>query len=116
MEGVEKKTTIKVYEDLAEPEKIRAILGNLYEPCTKEQVIELSSIDYESMDEGMREAINNVFSEKEVDTTESEEGKKYILNEKATERLNSSVDKVSVNVAIADSITRKLESFDEPGS
>ena len=61
MEDVEKKTTIKLYEDLNESEKIRAVLGNLFEPCTKEQVIELSGIDYESIEKEIKESINNFF-------------------------------------------------------
>jgi hypothetical protein len=95
------------YDALSDDEKLNAILGAIQSPISKERAIQLSGINYASLDDEQRIKLNSVFSQKDVETTEEKGGvSQYILGEEARQKLSKKVDMVTVHRAIA---KKKLE-------
>ncbi len=92
------------YSSLSEEEKIRAILGAVIEPVSKQFALDLSGIDYDRLNTEMKERINNLFDDDEVKKEIVDGDCKYILNELGRERLAGNIDMRSVHSIIADKL------------
>ncbi len=104
METAEQPTK-RSFNALSHPEKVRAILGTVFEPVSRDQVIEFSGLDYENLGEEERAEVDAVFTEDQVAKTE---GEKYILKDEAKSDLEGAVDIHSVHGQISDVIINKI--------
>lgn len=96
------------YSFLTAPDKVRAILGAVMEPVSKQLAIELSQIDYEGLDDEMKAKVDAVFLENDVESTIEEETHKFKLGDNSREKLQESIDMKSVHKVIADKILADL--------
>lgn len=102
------KSTKPEYRSLGEADKMRAILGAVMEPVSKQLALDLSGIQYDQLDDATKAKVDSVFSEEGVETTNVEGVSKYRLGDEGRESLNTAVEMKSVHKAIADKMLGDL--------
>ncbi len=96
------------YKQLSNADKIRAILGAVMEPVSKELAISLSQIDYNELEIEEKATVDAVFLGQGVETSKVGETDKFRLGDEEREKLTESVDIKSVHAAIADKMLGDL--------
>lgn len=107
------KDTYRKYETLKDDEKLYAILGAVEEPVTKERAIELSGINYKSLDDEQKAKVDSAFTKEGIDFTEESGVKKYLLRNQERERLGKSVDMVTTYRVIANKMREEIQGKNE---
>lgn len=97
MENASKRT----FDQLNTDEKVKAILGTVYEPVSRELALDFAGVNYDSLSETQQIAIDAVFNSDEVERTEDEDSK-YTLSQTGRDALGVEVDITSVHKRIAD--------------
>jgi hypothetical protein len=102
------RSTKPEYGSLSETDKIRAILGAVMEPVSKQLAIDLSQIDYDKLDDEAKARVDAVFSEQGIESSKDGETDKFRLGDGGREKLAETVEMKSVHKAIADKILGDL--------
>lgn len=102
------KSTKPEYTSLGEADKMRAILGAVIEPVSKQLAIDLSGINYGELDDEMKAKVDAVFSEEGVENSKDGETYKFRLGDEGRAKLAGSVEMKSVHKAIADKMLGDL--------
>lgn len=99
--------TKSTYDQLNIDEKIKALLGVVLEPVSREEVLGFAGIDYDRLGEQQRVAVDAVFASPDVNQTNSQEPL-FILNDDAREVLFQAIDSSSVNNRIVNNAFSKI--------
>jgi hypothetical protein len=102
------RSTKPEYGFLSDADKIRAILGAVMEPVSKQLAIDLSQIDYDKLNDEAKAKVDAVFSEQDVESSKDGETDKFRLGDKGREKLATAVEMKSVYGTIADKILDDL--------
>lgn len=102
------KSTKPEYTSLGEADRMRAILGAVMEPVSKQLAIDLSGIDYDKIDDETRAKVDAIFSEEGIESSKDGETDKFRLGDEGREKLAGTVEMKSVHKAISDKMLGDL--------
>lgn len=108
---MERKETasVRTFQELSPVEKVRAVLGVVYEPVPKKLALDMTGVDIDGMEEGLQASINAVFEDEEIVSHETEEGRRvFIMDGQSKEKLGSYIDMQSVHKQITDYLWNEL--------
>lgn len=108
MDNLEIPKTKRDFKDLTDSEKIRAILGAVREPVSKNLAIELADVDYGILDEKDKKIIDGIFFENNVEKNVVEGEQRYILNDDGKLKLESETNMYTVHGQIADILWKAI--------
>lgn len=100
---------LKEYDSLNTDERVYAVLGAVAEPVSKQLAIELSGINYDSLDNEQKAKIASVFNDESLEITEKNSVNLYLLSPEGRAKLGKSVDMKTVHSAIAAVLSKELE-------
>jgi hypothetical protein len=103
------RSTKPEYGSLDEADKMRAILGAVMEPVTKQLAIDLSQIDYDKLDDKTKAKVDAVFSEQGIEISKDGGNEIFRLGDEGREKLATAVEMKSVHKAIADKMLGDFE-------
>ncbi len=101
VENEKKIGQLKTFDSLFVDEKIRAILGAVMEPVSKEMVYNFAGVNYAELDGEFKNKVDASFDDQDVEQSVGSEIK-YRLNKDARKVLATEIDMESVHGVIAD--------------
>jgi hypothetical protein len=106
------KHTLRTFDHLDIPEKVRAVLGVVREPIEKVKALSLAGVRYEQLSAEKKAAVEAIFTSPETEITESSKDTLFKLSESARLQLAEVVDLPSVHAQIGNVFMQEL-GFDE---
>jgi len=97
------------FEDLSNPEKVRAILGAVNKPVTRNLALELSRINLNELSDEERGKVEAVFGEEDIEKNKVDDQERYRLSDDARGRIGEKIDMKSVHRVIIDRYWDGLE-------
>jgi len=115
VDNLEVQQPLRDFKDLNIAEKVRAILGTVEEPVSKDFALKLGGINYKELDETGKKLVDTTFTGDSVVETKTESEQRYMLNEAGRLKLEGEVNMSTVHGVIADVLWKEL-GLDETSS
>lgn len=95
------------FEALPMEEKVKAILGHVEEPVSREFALEMAGINTEELNETEEAKIDTIFNSSDVVTSTVNEETRYVLSDQGKAALGN-IDSKSVHKTITDHLMKNL--------